>query len=274
MRKTTWHGWAFVALTLAAFPALAETLRISGTGAALGSVEAVAKAYEKAYPSNQVRVLRPSPGSSGGIKALQAGALDLAVSSRPLKEAERAQGLTAIEFARTPFVVAVAAGLQRPAGLSLEQLADIYSGRTSVWPNGRPIRLILRPLSDSDTVELRRMSPEMDRAVAVAQERQGMMAAYTDQDSADAIEKTPGAIGTSTLALIVGEKRPLRPLALAGVEPTPGNLADGRYPYSRSFYLVMRKDAGAEARRFAAFLRSAEGRAVLGNNGCLTAEGD
>lgn len=260
------------ALVLGAPPVAADIVRINGTGAALGGLEAVAEAYAKSHPGSRVSILRPALGGGGSVKALQAGALDLAISARPLKEEERAQGLVAQEYAKAPLVIAVAKDNQRIAGLSLGELADIYAGRTRTWRDGSPLRLILRQPSDADTLLLRSMSPEMDAAVAAALARKGMVTAITDQESAELLEKTPGAIGTSSLALIVSEKRALRPLPLNGVEPSLQAFTDGRYPYAKTLYLVMAAHPSEETRRFADFLRAPAGRAILRRNGYWTPE--
>jgi len=283
IRRLWRKSWAFFAravsasllagaLALGSAPAAADTVRINGTGAALGGLEAVAEAYAKAYPGSQVSILRPALGGGGSLKALQAGALDLAISARPLKEEERALGLVAQEYAKAPLVIAVAKNNQRITGLTLAELADIYAGRTAVWRDGSPVRLILRQPSDADTLLLRAISPELDAAVAAALARKGMVTAMTDQESAELLEKIPGAIGTSSLALIVAEKRALRPLPLNGVEPTLQAFADGRYPYAKALYLVMGAHPSGETRRFAEFLRSPAGRAILRRNGYWTPE--
>lgn len=261
------QGTLGLILALVSLGAAAGTLRIGGTGAALGGIERVAEAYAKAHPGSRIVVLRPAVGSDGGIKALQSGVIDLAVSGRPLKEEECARGLSAREYAKTPLVVAVGKGRSPPAGLTLQALADIYAGRTVAWPDGRPLRLILRPPAEAETLLLRALSPEMDRAVTAALARKGMILAITDQDSADTLEKVPGAVGTSSLALILSENRALHALPLDGVEPTVEALADGRYPYGRSLYLVTGPRTAAEARRFAEFLASPAAQAVLRRNG-------
>jgi ABC-type phosphate transport system substrate-binding protein len=53
-------------------PALAETVRISGTGGAIGGMRLLAEAFRKAEPGVDVFIL-PSLGSSGGIRAVLAG---------------------------------------------------------------------------------------------------------------------------------------------------------------------------------------------------------
>ena len=62
----------------------AETIKIGGTGSALGDMTRLAEAYMRANPDTKVVVL-PSLGSAGGIKALRAGAIDIALTTDPLQ---------------------------------------------------------------------------------------------------------------------------------------------------------------------------------------------
>lgn len=249
---------------VASATAHAETLRIGGTGAGLGTMRALAMEFSKTVPVTVVVV--PNLGSSGGLKALANGAVDMAVAARPLKAEETQQGLVAIEYGRTPFVIATtkkgAPGLK-----NVGELADIYAGRKSAWPDGEPIRLVLRPSNDSDSILLASFSPEMKLAVEGALVKSGMVIALTDQDAADAVEHTPGALGTASLALIYSEKRNMNVLSLNGVTPTPKTVADGSYPYSKAMYLV-RKTGGKESvARFFEFMSSSRARQMLIDSG-------
>lgn len=252
---------ALVFILLAAAPALGAELRLGGTGSALGPVARVAERYEAAHPGVRVRVL-PSMGSRGGIRALADGKIDLALSARPLDDAERRAGLTAVEFARTPFVFVVRP--DRPTrDLGLAELTEIFAGRTTQWPDGVAIRLVLRPATDSDNAILKAMSAGMATAVAAALGRPGMILAATDQEAADLVARAPGGLGTSTLSQVLAEGLPLTPLRLDGVIPSPASLADGSYPHHKSLFAVTRTDAPPAVGAFAAFLTSDQGRRVL-----------
>ena len=246
-------------------PAHADTIRLGGTGGALGAMKLLAEEFKKSRPGDTVIIL-PSMGSGGGIKALLSGALDIGLSSRPLTDAEQGRGAVGREYARTPLVIAVAKK-NGASGLTLQQVAEIYAGKTRTWPDGTPVRLVMRPAAEFDTMMLKSMSPDMDRAVAHALSRKGMITAVTDQDSADAIEKIPGALGTTTLAQIISEKRALKKLSLNGVDPAPKTIADGTYPFFKTFYLITWPDPTPLTRQFITFILSARGREILTGSG-------
>lgn len=261
---THW-GVAILAALLAfgSRSAVAETIRISGTGGAIGTMRILGEAFRK---TNGIRVdILPGMGSSGSGKAVLAGRLDIGLSARTLSDEERARGVVETRYARTPYVFAVNRTLKM-TGLTLEGLTEIYAGKRD-WENGKRIRLVLRPPEDSDIPVLKGMSPAMSAAVVIALRRKGMIVATTDHDAADAIETVPGAFGGTTLSLLLSEKRAPRVLALDGVVPSVRTMADRSYPYSKTFFMVTRKNPSAAVRRFIDFVRSPAGSAILAKNG-------
>jgi phosphate transport system substrate-binding protein len=253
------------ALLCAPVVAWAQEFRIGGTGSALGSMRLLAQAYAKQQPGVSFVVL-PNMGSSGGIKAVLSGAVHLAVSSRPLNDAEVKAGAVGVEYGRTPFVFAVPSASPVVA-LTTQNLVDIYSGRLQHWSDGSRVRLVLRPFSDGDNDRLNAISPAMRQARLAAEQRKGMIVAINAQDTADTLEKTPGTFGPSTLALLMSERRALRALPLDGVVPEAQSLASGRYPLSQSQFVVTGPQTPPAARAFLGFLKSASGRKILEANG-------
>lgn len=247
--------------------ASAAEFQIGGSGAPLGAMRLLADAYTAHHPETTFVVL-PSMGSSGGIKAVLAGAVAIALSTRPLKPDEIAAGAKAVEYGRTPFVFATAPATPVD-GISTRQLADIYAGRLGEWPDGTRIRTILRPVSDSDNDVIKAISPEIAKGLAIAETRPGMAFAVTDQETAKAIETTPGGIGPTSLALILSERRNLKPLRIDGILPSPDSLADGSYPLDKRMLIVTAPKSPPEALDFIAFVRSDEGRAILTRTGHL-----
>ncbi|WP_206454141.1 substrate-binding domain-containing protein [Aurantimonas marina] len=245
--------------------AQAETVRIGGTGGALGGMRLLGASFMKEHPATQIEVL-PSLGSSGGIKALLAGAVDIAVSSRALKDEERTAGATSRLYARTP--LAVVTSPDAPiAEITPGELAAIYAGETTRWPDGTIIRLVLRPASETDIQLLRQLSPGMERAVDVAFGRPGLVSATNDQDNAEALERLPGAIGLIAIGQIATEGRRLKVLSLDGVMPTAVLAAQADYDFVKDLHLVTKSDTTTPAMAFVAFVNSAEGQNILANTG-------
>ncbi len=253
------------ALAWPACAGAADEIKIGGTGSALGPMQLLAEAYGNFDRGTKVIVL-PSLGSSGGIKAVLAGAIDIGVSSRQLRDKERSRGAIALEYARTPFVFATAAAT-KATGINLSDLADIYRGKIRSWPDGTRIWLVMRPKDDSDSALIDAISPEVRAAVAEARERPGLLIAVTDQECAMALEKHAGSFGPSTLAVILSEKRKLRALQLNGIEPSAGALAAGIYPYYKSLYIVTTSKTSDAARKFIAFAQSQAAREILARTG-------
>jgi phosphate transport system substrate-binding protein len=236
--------------------ATAETLRVAGTGSATELLKRLGAVF-KTQSGIEVEAL-PSLGSSGAINALADGVLDLAVSGRALKPQESAQGLSVAFTARTPFVLATSH--PSPNGMTLAAIADAFQSERAAWSNGSPIRVILRPRSETDTTLLGELFPGVAAAMEKARRRPDIPVAATDQDNADMAEQTPGSLVGSTLTQIRLEKRNLRLVPIEGVEPTFENFERGIYRHAKPLHFVAPARPAPLVERFIAFLRSPEGQ--------------
>lgn len=268
-RRRTFPGFAVAALAglvaLGPRSAAADTIRISGTGGAMGTIRLLGEAFREIHPDVEI-VLLPSIGSAGAVKAVLAGRLDLGVCARLLTAEERAQGAVQTIYARTPLVFGVNPAV-RQAGVTLASVIEIYDGKRTRWRDGTRVRPVLRPPTDSDVPVLKGISPDLAPAVERALRREGMIVATTDDDVADALESIPGAFGAITLALVVSENRAIRVLALNGVVPSVETLLDGSYPHAKPFCMVTTQDPPDAVRRFIDFVRSPAGVSILAGNG-------
>jgi phosphate transport system substrate-binding protein len=248
-----------------------KPLRIGGTGMALATIRTISKAFEASESDIAVEVL-PSLGTGGGLAAVTAGAIDLALSARPLNDTERGKGLESRVYARTPlaFVTHPSAGIDR---ISLSHVTLIFSGGVTTWPDGGLIRLIRREPSDADWSTLRGVSQDMARAVEIALGRPGLMTVATDQENADALERLKGSFGMLSVGQMHAEARRLTPLALDDVMPNVHELKTGRYSLSRSLYAVWHVQARTEVKRFLAFLRSEQADTILTGLGHIALSG-
>ena len=255
---------AIALAALACGLARGEALRVGGTGGALAAVARVADVLAERSPGFRAQVV-PSPGTSGGVRVLSQSRLVVAIVSRPLTDRETASGLVATPYARTALAIATR---HRPAeSLSRADVAAILRGTRTRWPDGTPLRLVLRPPSDSDSAILDSLSPAVAAAHAEAHRREGILVGTTDQETADFLERIPGAVGTVALSLLLAEARPLEALALEGIRPTPEAIASGRYPLVKSYLFVTRGAPSGDAARLIAFALSPEGRRLLAQTG-------
>lgn len=209
-------------------------LLIGGTGAGLGPLQLVIDDLGL----RQLRLV-PSLGTGGGLKAVAAGAIDLALSARRLTDDERARGLVEQELFRTPVVWAVHDGVPL-RNATLDDLAALYAARTTHWTNGTPVRLVLRPESDSDTALVKSASPAIAEAASAAQARPGVHVATTDFDTVEALERIQGALGATTLGLVRAQRRRVHVLSLGGIAPSLDMLAANRWPMAKRVHLVSR----------------------------------
>jgi len=259
---------SLVAAVLAAsqMAANAESMAIGGTGTGIVIMTRLGEAFAKRDPNMQFEV-PPSLGTSGGIRAVNEGALDIGVAGRELNDAERKLGLRQIPFVNTAFVFVTSNRSVR--GLALGEVEAVMRGNKATWDDGTPIRIILRPPEDADSLYIASRFPSLALHYAQLRSHRELPVAATDQDTAELAEKTSGSFTTSTLLQITSEKRSVTVLALDGVAPTLENVASGRYSYARTYFLVVKPAPSAKVLAFIAFIGSAEGQAIVRAAGAL-----
>jgi phosphate transport system substrate-binding protein len=250
----------FFSCALVAGPsAAAETLRVGGTGSAIGMLQQVGAEFTAAT-GGKVEVVA-SLGSTGAIRALADGVLDIAISGRPLKADEFAKGLRQVAMLRTAYVFATSHF--KPNGLKTADLPRIVAAEKSTWADGTTIRIILRPRSEADTALQGELFAGMDKAIEAARRRAEVPTAATDQDNAALAERTPGSLAGTTATQIKTEHRNLHVVPLDGVEPTLANFESGAYRFAKNLYFIVPRNSSPEAQRLVDFLRSPQGVKAL-----------
>ncbi len=243
----------------------AETLRTGGTGAALVTLRLLGAAFAKTEPDIVIEVVE-GLGSSGAMAAVAAGALDFCVSGRPPGDADD-RSLRASILARSP--IGFVSSHPSPGDIRVADLSDLFGSATSVWPDGKPVRVVLRPKNDSDSSLLASTFPEMSAAIEKVRARPEVPVAATDQDNARLAQALPDSLAFMTLMQLQTEKLRLRFLTIDGVAPTLANFQSGKYPYGKILHLVVSSRNSPARDRFLAFVRSPVGEAVLRENGSL-----
>ncbi len=87
------------------------------------------------------------------------------------------------------------------------------------------------------------------------------------------IEKTPGAVGFSSLAQVVSEKRRVSVLSYNGEKPSVKGRAHTSYTLMKQFSMVIRARSSPLAEKFVAFVLSEKGRKILEKSGNIPEKG-
>lgn len=247
--------------------AYAGKLVVGGSGTDIATMKLMAEAFMKQHTDIKVIVL-PSLGSGGGIKALAKGKIAIGLSSRPLNSKEKKYPVHAYQYAQTPMVLATHHSNQT-RNISIKTFFDVMQGNKLYWPDGKLVRIVLRPPSDSDTLLLKSTYPQARQALDAAYKQRGIPVASTDQKAAHTLESIQGSLGTSTLAVILSEKRKIKALSLDTVAPTAANLENGTYKMSKNLYIVLPLSLDASTLKFVEFIQTKQGSQILLDTGHL-----
>lgn len=248
---------------------LGPGLHIAGSGACLPLGRALASSFD----AGETRVVvHDSIGSTGGVRAVHDGVIEIGLVSRPLHEHERSLGLRVVPFARVP-VVFIAHPDVPATGLGRDQIVAAYRGALDRWPAPQhadtelPVNVLLRERGDSGQLAVARALPGFGEAVHDSLARGRFRVLYHDEDLVRAVARIPGALGISDL--VQARRAAVRVLEVDGVVPSPDAVRDGTYPFHRDLALVLAPEPSALAARFAAHVRSPAARETIRAAGAL-----
>ena len=129
---------------------------IGGSGSNLTVTRQLLSAFT--LPDGKTITVPDSLGSGGGIAGFQQGAIDLALTSRPLTPAEKQTGLQEIPYAKSGLAVAVGPNVP-DKNLSFKELIQIYNGEKTTWSDGSDIIVFLMYEKDSTNEVLSAVIP-------------------------------------------------------------------------------------------------------------------
>ena len=219
--------------TSAAPAVLSGTVSTDGSTSMEKVIGALSEAFMEA--NSKVTVTYNPTGSSAGIQAVQEGRCDIGLSSRALKDEEKASGLKETILAYDGIAIIV-----NPANpvedLTLEQIADIYTGKITNWSELGG--------SDSEIVLIGREAGSGTRSgfeeiVEVKDLCQYRQELSSTGDVIATVAQNPGAIGYASLASV---KETVKAVKVGGVTPSEETVKDGTYAIQRPFVLVTKED--------------------------------
>ncbi|MFN8453152.1 MAG: substrate-binding domain-containing protein [Anaerolineae bacterium] len=239
------------------------TLRISGAGGTTIILEAVQPAFELTRPDYRLEVLAGT-GTSGGVKGVMQGVLDVAAMSRPPTEEEVAQNLAYTQFGQAgqAIITHLDVGV---TNLTKAQIKAIFTGRVSNWtevggPN-LPLILYVRDEDDTSTKVLRQF------VVGDTPFPETMAQVLTSQgDMLTAVAGTPGSIGIVNWPAAVAKQAKVQAVTLDGLAPNSST-----YPMLSQYGLGYLDKRQAEIQPLIDWLKSESGRAALQKFQVITA---
>lgn len=257
---------AMTAVMMLAGGALAE---VTGTVATDGStsMEKVIGALGEKFMEDHAGVsftYNPT-GSGSGITAVSEGRCDIGLSSRALKDEEKAAGLTETVLAYDGIAMIVNPA-NTVADLAVEQIADIFTGKITNWKelggSDAEIVLIGREAGSGTRDGFETITATKDACLY----RQELT---STGDVIATVAGNPDAIGYASLASV---KDTVKALGVGGVAPSEETVKDSTYVIQRPFVLVTKTDAALTevAQMFFDYVTSADAAEIIAAAGAVS----
>jgi phosphate transport system substrate-binding protein len=197
-------------------------------------------------------------GSGSGIQAVSEGRCDIGLSSRALKDDEKASGL--VETVVALDGIAIVVNPENPVSdLDIDTIAKIYTGEITNWKdvggNDAEIVLIGREAGSGTRDGFESITGTKD----ACQYRQELT---STGDVINTVSQNPDAIGYASLSA-VGES--VKALTVGGVEATEATVKDGSYVVQRPFVLVTKEGTklSPAAQAFFDYALSADAASII-----------
>ena len=205
-------------------------------------------------------------GSGSGIQAVSEGRCDIGLSSRALKDDEKASGL--VETVVALDGIAIVVNPENPVSdLDIDTIAKIYTGEITNWKdvggNDAEIVLIGREAGSGTRDGFESITDTKD----ACQYRQELT---STGDVINTVSQNPDAIGYASLSA-VGDS--VKALTVGGVEATEATVKDGSYVVQRPFVLVTKESTklSPAAQAFFDYALSADAASIIAAAGAVAA---
>ena len=237
----------------------ADSVVIAGSTSVQPFAEVLAQDYMASHPGVSIDV--QGGGSAAGIMATQSGTTDIGMSSRNLQGSETS--LWSIEIARDG--IAIIINPKNPiTDLTLQQIADIYDGKTTNWDQigGKKGEIDVFTREDGSGTRSSFESLVMGKSQIMAR----AMVENSNGAIRQLVADDPAAVGYISLGLVDST---VKALDLGGIVPSRAHVVDGTYNLSRPFLFLSLKTPTGLVKDFIDFTMSAEGQKILYDQGLI-----
>jgi phosphate transport system substrate-binding protein len=236
------------------------TLTISGAGGSAALLKYLSASYSQQHRDLAFNFLSGS-GTSGGVKGVLEGQLDLGTMSRPPKDEELAGGISYLYFGTERIVVATSQDLSITS-LTSQQVEDIFQGKIKNWSEvGGPDVAISVLVRDEDETNTKVLRQELFGEAAFTPEA---VVFTSEGDLKAAITSTSHAIAYLAYGGVRLDNLAVNPLVIDGQDPADFN---GAYPYTRPLGVAYLPANAAKVQPFLDFISSPEAQTLLAEQG-------
>jgi len=242
-----------------------ENIDIKGSTTVFPLALAAAEIYMENHPEKSINVT--SGGSTTGIKALIEGDVDIAMSSRKLKDSEieeaEADGIYPVEPVIAWDGLTVVVNPANPVNqLSFEQIKGIYNGSISNWKDvgGKDEEIIIQNRDPSSGT----YGYFKDELLGEEDFRPDLVSRDSNGAIVQAVTLKNAAIGYIGFAYLSDSVKAVDIDTGNGIiEPTTENIVSGKYPLARPLHFYTDgQPTGLEA-DFIEFVLSEEGTEII-----------
>lgn len=248
-----------------------------GSGAVSGNVstdgstsmEKVIGALGESFMQNNsgVNFTYNPTGSGSGITAVAEGRCDIGLSSRALKDEEKAKGLNETTLALDGIAIIVNPQ-NKVSDLSVEEIAKIYTGEITDWSevggSSGEIVLIGREAGSGTRDGFESITKTEDNC----KYRQELT---STGDVITTVSQNPNAIGYASLAAV---QKSVKTLSVNGIKPSESTVKSGKYVVQRPFVLVTKKDTKLSdaAQKFFDYATSKDAADIIAKAGAVAVD--
>jgi len=232
-----------------------------------------AERYQQIHP--EVRISVTGGGSGTGLAALINGTVDIANASRKIKpeelKAANDQGNKPVELVVARDAIAVIVNPENPVDqLTLQQLADIYSGKINNWNEvggeNRPIVRLSRETNSGTHVYF------LETVVRLGQkDNKTLFSANTllmpsSEEIGAEIRDNPNAIGYDGLGYVTSD---MKVIAVAQdnnspfIIPSALTVNNGEYPIARDLYVYTANEPTGTIKSYLDWILTSEAQGIV-----------
>jgi len=228
-------------------PRAVKIIENKGSDTLVNLALAWAETYMHDHP--QVRISVTGGGSGTGIAAMINGTVDIANASREMKPEEvaaaKANGIGPVEFTVARDAIAVVVNPANPVnGLTIDQLADIYTSKITNWRqvggDDRPIVLLSRESNSGTYMYFLEHVIQQGKPKSKEMFSPETLLMPSSEGISAEVRQNPNAIGYDGLGYVTDDQKVVAVAKNADspfVLPSVGTVNDGSYPISRPLYM-------------------------------------